>query len=262
MTTQLSPETKKPGAGGLNRPPADPPDDEVAPEPLPLRSKFHPRKWIDIQEREARKQYEERNRTIMSRPFGLPKHITLEKYLSTPVCMLSAYNYEVEASIGTNPSDWTSFLSVADTGAGPNLIRADCVPPEVHAKVNRHRHVVNLASASKQKLHTIDTVNLHVNLGGYKCRQPFVVGLRLAADVILGCTFLEEHFESLCRRTMMLTDGTTIPIRRRPAGTPTVFRTREKLEVESALPRENTIRVSRRIVLSPQSETKESTRRE
>ena len=53
----------------------------------------------------------------------------------------------------------------------------------------------------------------------------------------------------------MLTDGTTIPIRRRPAGTPTVVRTREKLEVEPALSRKNTIRVSRRIVLPPQSET-------
>ena len=193
----------------------------------------------------------------MSRPFGLPKHITLEKYLSTPVCMLSAYNYKVEASIRSNPNDWSSFLSVADTGAGPNLIRADCVPPEVLAKINRDRHVVNLASASKHKLHTIGIVNLHVNLGGYKCRQPFVVVRRLAADVTLGCTFPDEHVESLHprRRTMTLTDSTTIPIRRRPADTPTVVRTREKLEVEPALPRENTIRVSRRIVLPPQSET-------
>ena len=193
----------------------------------------------------------------MSRPFGVPKHITLEKYLSTPVCMLSAYNYKVEASIRTNPNDWISFLSVADTGAGPNLIRADCVPPEVLAKVNSDRHVFNLASASKHKLHTIGIVNPHVNLGGYKCRQSFVVVRRRAADVILGCTFLDEHVESLHprRRTMILTDGMTIPIRRRPAGTPTVVRTRKKFEVEPALPRENTIRTSRRIVLPPQSET-------
>ena len=171
--------------------------------------------------------------------------------------MLSAYNYKVEALIRTNPNDWTSFLSVADTRAGPNLIRAGCAPPDVLAKVNRDRHVVNLARASKDKLHTIGIVNLHVNLGGYKCRQPFVVVRRLAADVILGCTFLDEHVESRHprRRTMTLTDGTTIPIRLRPTDTPTVVRTREKLEEEPALPRENTIRVSRRIVLPPQSET-------
>ena len=60
MTAQRSPATKKLSAGGLDRPLADPHDDDVAPEPPPLRIEVHPRKWIDIQEREARKQDEER----------------------------------------------------------------------------------------------------------------------------------------------------------------------------------------------------------
>ena len=47
----------------MDRPPADPPDDDAAPEPPPRRSEVHPRTWIEIQEREARKQDEERPRT-------------------------------------------------------------------------------------------------------------------------------------------------------------------------------------------------------
>ena len=53
-------------------------------------------------------------------------------------------------------------------------------------------------------------MNLHVNLGGYKCGQPFEIVRPLAAVVILGCTFLGEHVESLYprRQDMSLTDGT------------------------------------------------------
>lgn len=49
----------------MDRLPVDPPDEEVAPEPDPLRSEVHPRKAIDIQERETHKQDKERPGTVM-----------------------------------------------------------------------------------------------------------------------------------------------------------------------------------------------------
>ena len=63
--------------------------------------------------------------------------------------MLSAYSYKVEAAVDAKPTDLKPFLSVADTVTGPNLIRADCVPPEILANVNHDRRIVKLASASK-----------------------------------------------------------------------------------------------------------------
>ena len=119
--------------------------------------------------------------------------------------MLSAYNYKVEVAVGAKPTELKQYLSVADTGAGRNLIRADCVPPEILANVNRDRRTFNLASASKHKLHTIGVVYLWMNIGGYACSQPFVVVRRLAADVITGCTFLDDHAESLQIRRKVFT---------------------------------------------------------
>ena len=95
------------------------------------------------------------------------------------------------------PGVWYSTLSVADTGAGPNLNRADCIPPEILANLNRDRRIFNLASASKRKLNTIGVMYLWMDMGGYACRQPFVVVRRLAADVIIGCTFLKD--QSICK---------------------------------------------------------------
>ena len=171
--------------------------------------------------------------------------------------MLSAYNYKVEVAVGAKQTELKQYLSVADTGAGPTLIRADCVPPEILANVNRDRRIVNLASASTHKLHTIGVVYLWVDIGGYACRQPFVVVRRLAADVIIGCTILDDHAESLQirRKVLILADGIVVPIRRRAAGKPTVVRTRERVEVAPLPPKTNLVHVALRIVLPPQSET-------
>ena len=171
--------------------------------------------------------------------------------------MLSAYNYKVEVAVSAKPTELKQYLSVADTDAGPNLIRADRVPPEILANVNRDRRIVNLSSASKHKLHTIGVVYLWMDIGGYACRQPFVVVRRLAADVIIGCTFLDDHAESLQirRKVLILADGTVVPIRRRAAGKPTVVPIRERVEVALLPPKTNLVHVAQRIVLPPQSET-------
>ena len=82
--------------------------------------------------------------------------------------MHSAYTYKVEVPVDAKPTELKQYQSVTDTGAGPNLIRAHCVPPEIIATVNRDQRIVNLASASKHKLYTIgfvppwmDIVDMH-----------------------------------------------------------------------------------------------------
>lgn len=39
-----------------------------------------------------------------------------------------------------------------DTGAGPNLVKAACLPEEFVANANRNREIVNLSSASSHLL--------------------------------------------------------------------------------------------------------------
>ena len=123
--------------------------------------------------------------------------------------------------------------------------------------MNHYRRIFNLASASKQRLHTIGVVYLWVDIGGYACRRTFVVVRRSAPDVIVGCTFLDDHAESLQirRKVLILADGTVAPIRRRAAGKPTVVRTRERIEVALLPPKTNLVHFVQLILLPPQSET-------
>ena len=75
----------------------------------------------------------------MERPYGLPHDVKFEDYLKIPVCALSAYNYKVQASIGATTDDIAPASCVFDTGAGPNLIRADLLSENVLQKLNRKR---------------------------------------------------------------------------------------------------------------------------
>ena len=96
-----------------------------------------------------------------------------------------------------------------------------------------------------------------MDIGRYACRQQFVVVRRLAADFIIGCTFLDDHSESLQirRKVLILADGTVVPIRRRFAGKPTVVRPCERTKVAPLPPKTNVVHVPPRIVMSPQSAT-------
>ena len=63
------------------------------------------------------------------------------------MCALSAYNYKVEASVGLYRDSLTPALCVFDTGAGPNLIRADMLPDSVLTKLEHDANVIRLVTA-------------------------------------------------------------------------------------------------------------------
>ena len=123
--------------------------------------------------------------------------------------------------------------------------------------MNRDRRIVPLASSEKHKLHTIGFVYLWMDTGGYACRQPFVFVRRLAANVIIGCMFLDEYAESRQIRcnVLILAYGTVVPIHRRVAGEPTVVCTGERVEVARLPPNKKLVYVAQRIVLPPQGDT-------
>ena len=198
-----------------------------------------------------------KRRKILKRPYGLPSWVKLTDYLSQTVCFLSSYNYKLEAQVGLDDK-LKAVLTVMDTGAGPNIIRYDIVPAEARAKIDTSIDTVNLASASNHRLETVGVVNLVVQVGLYRVKQPFIVTRQLGADAILGCTFIDTHVEAIFprRRYAVLANGEEINIRRRATTRPTETTTKESIQVEGqAVKPDAVVRMAHSITLSPFSET-------
>jgi len=159
---------------------------------------------------------------LRSAPFGLPPKISISDYWNDPVCKLSGLNYKVEAEVKLSPDTWLQALSVVDTGAGPNLIRADLLPSTLLDSIDRSTEVVNLASASGHALDIVGILTLPVRIGNQTTSNKFVVSQALNADVLLGCHYLDTAVDniSIQRRTLTLNNGETVPIARRRATTP------------------------------------------
>ncbi len=95
---------------------------------------------------------------------------------------LSASNQKVEAAAGPGVQSMKPLLTVLDTGAGPNLIRADLLTPEVLASCDTTRPMKNLTSLSNHRLDAMDIVNLTVKFASCTVRRPFLVVRQLRAD--------------------------------------------------------------------------------
>lgn len=199
---------------------------------------------------------------ILVRPYGLPRYVTVAEYLADPVCYLSTVNYKVEAELGPTVSTCRPVLTVFDTGAGPNLIRADLLPPELLERADRRRDVVNLASASNHRLKTKGIVTLTVRLGDFTVRQPFVVTEQLGADAILGTTFIDAHVDTIYirKRCIQLEDGSVVRIEKRRAAAPAHSRTSETPKVVRPPPKPMLLKVTQRVTLPARSETVVSVR--
>ena len=136
------------------------------------------------------------------------------------VCFFSPHNYKVEARI-VNSSSQHELLTVLDTGAVPNLIRAAVLPQRLLQSLDS-RGVVRLASTSKHRVDILGVTQLVVTVGSLVTRQPLVVVRNLGTDALLRCTFADKHIESIrCRkRVVELYNGDVIRYVRRSAGFP------------------------------------------
>ena len=180
----------------------------------------------------------------------------MEDYQKKPVCQLSGYNYKVEAKFGPTVSSQVPRLTVFDTGAGPNLIRASLLPPEMLANIDRQRSIVKLTSASKHPLDVLGIVTLTLTVSTLRVRQPFVVVRQLGADVILGCTFSDLCVEAIRPRQKEVTlrDGSKVDIQRRPHG-PLEEQPSKEDPTVYVPPRGRLVRVAQRVTLPPLTET-------
>ena len=196
------------------------------------------------------------SKSVLSRPYGLPKSVKMCDYMGESVCFLSPHNYKVEARIGVNSSAQHELLTVLDTGAGPNLIRAAVLPQRLLQSLDS-RGVVRLASASKHRLDVLGVTQLVVTVGSLVTRQPFVVVRNLGTDALLGCTFADKHIESIrCRkRVVELYNGDVISIVRRSAAPPDSPTTERCPHVPPVVHTRQFLRVAEAVSLPPLSET-------
>ena len=137
---------------------------------------------------------------LLRRPFGLPKNITVDEYRMSPVCYLSTYNYKVAACIGSSADTARAILTVLDTGAGPNLIRSDCVPKQILNNLKSAHEFINISSASRHRIQVMGIASLTVKIADHICTQPFLVVKNLNADALLGTTFIDSQVEQILPR--------------------------------------------------------------
>jgi len=161
--------------------------------------------------------------------YGLPPGISIAEYWNDPICKLSGLNYKVEATVETSRGNWLQLLAVVDTGAGPNLIRADLLSAELLHQIDKDQNIVNLASASGHSLDVLGIISIPVRIGNHVSSTKFVVSRALNADVLLGCHYIDKEVEDIRvqRRTMELINGDIVPIARRRATEPTLKSTPE-----------------------------------
>ena len=85
---------------------------------------------------------------------------------------------------------------VLDSGASPNLIHLRCVAEPWRAAIKSARSPL-LIDASNRSMKAIGELKLHVRIGEFYARVPFLVVTNLAVDCILGTTFLDRHVKAI-----------------------------------------------------------------
>ena len=174
-----------------------------------------------------------------------------------PSLLVERIQFKVNAKIGATKADQRYMLSVIDTGAGPHLIREGCAPPESLRKMVTTREIVNLTSASNNRLDVLGLVTFTVTVGSYSARVLFAVVRNLGADILLRVSYQLLHVENICprKRIVELPNGDIVTMTMRQALKPVATELSErKLLGNRSLANYNAIRVARTTVLPRQLE--------
>jgi Retroviral aspartyl protease len=126
---------------------------------------------------------------------------------------LKSRNYKVSAAVGVSTAVLYPVRAILDTGAGPNLIRANILPDDWE----RHRVLgeptLIIVGAGGRRLRQKGTVTMIVELGRLQIKSRFFVTEGLAADCILGCLFINKHVTAILpkEKKVRLSDASVIP---------------------------------------------------
>jgi gag-polyprotein putative aspartyl protease len=127
---------------------------------------------------------------------------------------LKSRNYKVSATVGVTTVVARPIRAILDTGAGPNLVRAELLPQDwerYRVTSDPRREIVG---SGGRRLKQLGVVVLHVELGRLRVRCRFTVVPGLVAECILGCQFLDRHVTEILpkEKKIRLNDGTIVHI--------------------------------------------------
>ena len=137
--------------------------------------------------------------------------------LPSTLMVMAKRNYKCYADFGLGLHFLVKKLTVLDTGAGPNFVRKDELPPKYTQKL-RPAPLLKICDANGNLIGTCGVIDLMKRIGTRLVRVDFVVWERLAAGVVLGCELMDRLVEAIYprRKTIKLDDGSSVPITRRP----------------------------------------------
>ena len=165
---------------------------------------------------------------------------------------MKSRNYKFVVSVGVSNSALAPVVAVLDTGAGPNLIREDVLPPNWESLRLRGVPIPRVMNASGRLLHSKGVMVLILQVGGLRTRVRFYVTPGLAVPCILGCNFIDRHVRSILPgdRRVELREGGSVAITETSSGSvepstgnPTAAQTPS-----------TKLRVAKAIMLPPRSE--------
>lgn len=143
---------------------------------------------------------------------GLPA----ESAYIAEVFLFSSPNYKILAAFALWPDLLATEVAVLDTGAGPNCVHLDALPPGAQDHI-RAGPLPAVHGANNQQLPTVGIISLYTQAGTAIVKTDFVVCRDLSVPLILGTAFINRnvrHIDIVNQRVLML-NGSHTPILRR-----------------------------------------------
>jgi hypothetical protein len=117
-----------------------------------------------------------------------------------PVILFQSQNYKVCVSLGLTTACLIPVRAVLDTGAGPNLVRADALPTGLERLFIPGQVLPRVSNASGRRMPFKGVVPLVLRVGDLGRRVRFLVTSDLAVSRILGCHFIISHVKGILPR--------------------------------------------------------------
>jgi len=156
--------------------------------------------------------------------------------------------YTVPAAVGCDETRMRLMTLTLDTGAGPSIIWADALPKGREKRLHRRPHLSHIEDANKNPISARGMITLRLSSGGFSTDVDSVFVKRRAVPVLLGTSFINRHVEALYPRRQRVRWSTDASV---PILSCTACGKRERRRS----PRDATVRLALRRVLSPRSRT-------
>ena len=121
------------------------------------------------------------------------------------ICVLTPMYYVVSCSVGPDPRNLRQFSAVFDTGSGLNLIQKSTLFDVWKRYLVQNETLPRPGDGNGRPLRLLCVARIRTHFSISVLHLPFVVAASLAADVIIGTRFINQHVDALeCRRQCVM----------------------------------------------------------